>query len=126
MVTTASDRKYALWVSSLAAFLTPFLGSSLNIALPSIGREFNLTAVALTWVPTAYLLANVIFMVPFGRLADIRGRKRIFRIGIWIDVTACILATMTPSGTFFILLRGFQGLGGAMIFSTSLAMLTSA
>ena len=125
MVSAESDRKYALWVSSLAAFLTPFLGSSLNIALPGIGQEFSLTAVALTWIPTAYLLANVIFMVPFGRLADIRGRKRIFRIGIWIDVTACILAMLTPSGTFFIVLRAFQGLGGAMIFSTSIAILTS-
>lgn len=122
---TAADRKYALWTSVLASFLTPFLGSSLNIALPSIGREFDLTAVALTWIPTAYLLSNVIFMVPFGRLADIRGRKRIFRIGIWIDVIACTLATMTPSGTFFIVLRAFQGLGGAMIFSTSIAILTS-
>ena len=90
-----SNRRYALYVSSLASFITPFLGSSLNIALPSIGHEFDLTAVALTWIPAAYLLSNVIFMVPFGRLADIRGRKRIFRIGIWIDVTACVLATMT-------------------------------
>jgi len=120
-----SNRRYALYVSSLASFITPFLGSSLNIALPSIGHEFDLTAVALTWIPAAYLLSNVIFMVPFGRLADIRGRKRIFRIGIWIDVTACILATMTPSGTFFIVLRAIQELGGAMIFSTSIAILTS-
>ena len=126
---TSSDdernRKHALWISGLASFLTPFLGSSLNIALPGIGHEFSMTAVQLTWIPTAYILSNVIFLVPFGRLADIRGRKRIFRIGIWIDVAACIAATMTPSGPFFILLRAFQGLGGAMIFSTGLAILTS-
>lgn len=119
------SRKYALWISALASFLTPFLGSSLNIALPGIGREFNLTAVELTWIPTAYILSNVVFLVPFGRLADIRGRKLIFRIGIWTDVIACIVATMTPSGRFFIVLRAFQGLGGAMIFSTGLAILTS-
>lgn len=118
-------RKYALWISTLASFLTPFLGSSLNIALPSIGQEFNLTAVELTWVPAAYILSNVIFLVPLGRLADIKGRRRIFTYGIWIDVIACIVATMTPSGRFFIVLRAFQGLGGAMIFSTSLAILTS-
>jgi EmrB/QacA subfamily drug resistance transporter len=122
---TTANRKYALWISGLASFLTPFLGSSLNIALPGIGHEFNLTAVELTWIPTAYILSNVIFLVPFGRLADIKGRKRIFTVGICIDVIACIVATMTPSGRFFILLRGFQGLGGAMIFSTGLAILTS-
>lgn len=124
-IAVASDRRSALWIASLAAFITPFLGSSLNIALPGIGHEFNLTAVELTWIPTAYLLANVIFLVPFGRLADITGRKRIFRAGIVIDVIACIIATMTPSGRFFIILRAFQGLGGAMIFSTGLAILTS-
>lgn len=122
---TPANRKYALWISALASFLTPFLGSSLNIALPGIGHEFNLTAIELTWIPTAYILSNVIFLVPFGRLADIKGRKRIFTIGICIDVVACIAATMTPSGWFFIVLRGFQGLGGAMIFSTGLAILTS-
>jgi EmrB/QacA subfamily drug resistance transporter len=120
-----SNRRAALYISALASFITPFLGSSLNIALPSIGDDFGLTAVALTWIPAAYLLANVVFLVPFGRLADIRGRKLIFRIGIWIDMIACVLATVTPSGTFFIVLRAFQGLGGAMIFSTSLAILTS-
>lgn len=119
------NRKYALWISALASFLTPFLASSLNIALPSIGHEFDMPAVALTWIPTAYILSNVIFLVPFGRLADIQGRKRIFRIGIWIDVVACSMATVTPSGIFFILLRAFQGLGGAMIFSTGIAILTS-
>ena len=122
---TDRNRKYALWISALASFLTPFLGSSLNIALPSLSREFSLTAVQLTWIPTAYLLSNVIFLVPFGRVADIHGRKRIFRIGIWIDVMACTLATMTPSGPFFIVLRAFQGLGGAMIFSAGIAILTA-
>lgn len=121
----AANRPHALTISVLASFVTPFLGSSLNIALPSIGDEFHFNAVGLTWIPTAYLLANVVFLVPFGRLADIRGRKRIFMIGIWIDMIACVLATMTPSGLFFIILRAFQGLGGAMIFSTSIAILTS-
>jgi EmrB/QacA subfamily drug resistance transporter len=119
------NRTYALWISALASFLTPFLGSSLNIALPAIGREFNLTAVELTWIPTAYILSNVIFLVPFGRLADIHGRKRIFRIGITIEVIACTVAITTPSGMFFVIVRAVQGLGGAMIFSTGIAILTS-
>ena len=120
-----SNRTYALWISALASFVAPFLGSSLNIALPTIGHEFELTAVELAWIPAAYVLSSVIFLLPLGRLADIKGRKRIFRIGILIEVASCITATMTPSGHFFILLRAVQGLGGAMIFSTGLAILSS-
>ncbi len=119
------NRKYAIWVASMASFLTPFLASSLNVALPGIGKEFSFNAVELTWVATAYLLSATLFLVPFGRLADIKGRKRIFRYGIWIEVTACLLATIIPSGKFFIMLRAFQGLGGAMIFSTGIAIMTT-
>ncbi len=119
------NQTYALVIAVLASFIAPFLGSSLNVALPSIGREFGLTAVALTYIPSAYVLSSVMFLVPIGRLADIHGRKRVFTAGICLEMLACASATMTPSGTFFIVLRAVQGLGGAMIFSTGLAILTS-
>jgi len=50
------------------------MGSSINVALPSIGREFSMDAVLLSWVATSYLLAAAMFLVPFGKLADIEGR----------------------------------------------------
>jgi MFS family permease len=80
-----ADRKTqraALIIAGLASFLAPFMGSSINIALPTIGRQFRADAVTLSWVATGYLLAAAMFLVPFGRLADIIGRKKIFVAGM--------------------------------------------
>ena len=95
------------------------------IALPSIDKELLLNAVALTWVATAYLLAAAAFLVPFGRIADIHGRKRIYLFGVTIDAIASILCATSHSGTWLIVFRAMQGLGGAMIFGTGVAILTS-
>ncbi len=115
----------ALLIASLSSFLTPFTGSSVNIALPMIGKELSLDAIELSWVATAYLLAAAIFLVPFGRLADIYGRKRNYLIGIIIDAVASIMCGLSSSGTWLIVFRGLQGLGGAMIFGTGVAILPS-
>lgn len=114
-----------LLIASMSSFLTPFTSSSVNIALPSIGKNLSLNAISLGWVATAYLLAAAVCLVPFGRLSDISGRKRIFQIGIVIDAAASILAATSNSGAWLIVFRAFQGLGGAMIFGTGMAMLTS-
>jgi EmrB/QacA subfamily drug resistance transporter len=114
-----------LLITSMSSFITPFTSSSVNIALPSLGSELHLHAVALGWVATAYLLAAAVFLVPFGRIADIYGRKRIFLIGISIDAIASVIAGSVHSGTWLIVFRGMQGLGGAMIFGTGIAILTS-
>ena len=78
----AGNKVPVLIVATLSSFLTPFMTSSVNIALPSIGHEFAMNAVQLGWVATAYLLTATIFLVPLGKLADIVGRKRIFTYGI--------------------------------------------
>lgn len=114
-----------LLITSMSSFITPFTSSSVNIALPSIGSDLNLHAVDLSWVATTYLLAAAVFLVPFGRIADIYGRKRIFLIGISIDAVASVIAGSAHSGTWLIAFRGMQGLGGAMIFGTGVAILTS-
>ena len=77
----APNRPAALLVTTVGSFLTPFLGSSLAIALPTIGKKLLMNAVMLGLVPTAYLLAAAMFLVPLGRIADIYGRKRIFTYG---------------------------------------------
>jgi EmrB/QacA subfamily drug resistance transporter len=114
-----------LIIAAMSSFLTPFTSSSVNIALPSIGTQLSLDAVELSWVATAYLLAAATFLVPFGRLADIRGRKRIFLFGIVIDAVASVLGATSHSGGWLIVFRAVQGLGGAMIFGTGVAILTS-
>lgn len=54
---TTTTRRVAVLVATCSSFLIPFMGSSLNIALPSIGREFFISALVLGWISTAYLLA---------------------------------------------------------------------
>jgi EmrB/QacA subfamily drug resistance transporter len=120
-----SIKRSALLIATLASFLTPFMVSSINIALPAIGREFSMTAVALSWVPTSYLLSAAMFLVPFGRLADIHGRKKIFSWGIWIFTAASLLLAFSPSAPFLLLFRAVQGFGSAMIFGTGIAIITS-
>jgi len=101
------------------------MGSSVNIALPSIGREFSLDAVALGWVATSYILAAAVFLLPFGRLADIIGRKRIFVAGLASYTLTSLALVAAQNGGQMIALRVTQGISGAMLFGTGVAILTS-
>ena len=112
--------------TTTSAFLTPFMGSAVNVALPVIATELSMTALTLSWVATAFLLAAAITLVPLGRLADIYGRKRIFLYGAVIFTAASLLCIWSPTQSFLITMRAIQGIGGAMIFSTGTAMLVSA
>ncbi len=120
-----STRRAALVAATLASFLTPFMDSATNVALPAISQEFAMDAVSLTWIRTAYLLAAAMFLVPFGRLADIHGRKRIFTYGTAVFTFAAFLIGLSTSGTMLISTRVMQGFGSAMIFGTGVAILTS-
>ncbi len=120
-----SLRRTALTISMISSFLTPFMASGTNVATPLIGKEFGLSAVALGWVLTAYTLAAAMFLVPIGRLADLVGRKKVFAVGIGVNIAGTVLAALAPSGTVLILGRAVQGIGGAMIFGTGVAILTS-
>jgi EmrB/QacA subfamily drug resistance transporter len=99
--------------------------SAVNIALPSIGKELSLDTVTLGWITTAYLLSSATFIVPFGRIADIYGRKRMFTWGIVIFTLSSLFAGMASSATMLISCRVFQGIGGAMFGGTALALLTT-
>lgn len=110
----------------MTSFLTPFMGSSINIALPAIGAEFSMDAVSLSWVVSSYLLASAVFLLPIGRIADIYGRKKILTLGIIAFTVFSFLAAISTSSTVLITLRALQGIGSAMIFGTGVAILTSA
>jgi len=120
-----TSKGVVLLVATMAAFLFPFMGSSVNIALPSIGRELSLYAVTLGWVSTAYLLSSATLLVPFGRIADLHGRKRIFTYGIIIYTASSFLSGTASSAAMLISFRVLQGIGGAMIAGTGVALLTS-
>ncbi len=119
------DKGVVLFVAATAAFLTPFMGSSINIALPSIGAEFGSGAVTLSWISTIYLLAAAMFLVPLGRLADIYGRKKVFLSGMIGYTIMSLLCGLATSETMLIALRALQGITDAMMFGTATAIVTS-
>jgi EmrB/QacA subfamily drug resistance transporter len=119
------NRRYALVATTLAAFLTPFMGSAVNVALPDIGREYGMNAIALGWVATSYILAAAIGLVPLGRLADMHGRKRVFAWGVVVFTLGSVASALSAASTGLIAARVVQGLGGAMMFGTGTAILTS-
>ena len=121
----AGTKKVVLLVTTIASFLSPFGMSSVNIALPSIEKEFQMNAILLSWVMTAYLLTSAMFLVPFGKIADIYGRKRIFTYGILIFTLASLGSAVSNSATMLICSRILQGVGAAEIYCVGTAILTS-
>ena len=120
-----STQRSALTIAVLTSFLAPFLISGVNIALPAIEKEFDLDAVALSWIVTSYLLSSAVFLLPIGKLADIRGQKPVFQGGIVIFTIATVLCGFAQSGMMLILLRVVQGLGASMTITTSAPILVS-
>ncbi len=122
---TPAIKRSALLVATLASFLTPFMGASINIAIPVIGKEFALNAILLNWVATSQLLASAMLLVPFGRIADIYGRKLLFILGIITYTLASLLCALSASGAILIIFRVIQGIGASMTFGTAGAILAS-
>ena len=119
-------KKDLLIVGILVSFLTPFVRSSINLALPALAYDFDLSAVSLTLISTVYLLVNAILYIPFGRVGDIYGRKRIFQYGLIIFTISSFISAFSTSGEMFLFTRIFQAIGNAMVFANLNAMISSA
>ncbi len=124
-IVDSTGKHVTLLVTTLGAFLTPYMSSAVNIALPVIGQEFGLSAVSLSWIATVYLLAAAIFLVPFGKLADTHGRKRIYTYGMAIYALSALFLANSNSEIELISFRIVEGLGAAMLFGSGVAILTS-
>lgn len=124
-MSTDANKTPALIAATLTSFLTPFMGSAVNIALPTIGKQFDLDAILLSWVTLSFSLAAAVFLVPFGKLADIYGRKRIFALGTLLFTFSTLLVGLAQSVAMLLAFRVTQGIGSAMIFGTGVAILTS-
>lgn len=124
-VDEAGLKKAALLVATFASFLTPFMGSALNVALPSIGTEFRANAILLNWIASAYILSTAVFLLPSGRMADIIGRKKVFTAGIVLFIFSSVMAAVSPTVNFLLIARVFQGTGSALIFGTGIAIISS-
>ncbi|MFA5065885.1 MAG: MFS transporter [Dehalococcoidia bacterium] len=120
------DHKTAvLLVTSIAAFLTPFMSASINIALPTMGMEFATDAITLSWIATSFILSAAVFLIPLGRIADISGRKKVFIWGGAVFGGASVICALAWSAPVLIAARVLQGVGGAMLFGTSAAIISS-
>ncbi len=117
------EDKLILLVTTIASFLTPFMGSSINLAIPEIGLEFSGSVVLLSWIVSAYLLASAILIVPIGRFADMRGRWKIFEGGILLFAASSVICMFAPSAEILIFGRIVQGIGSSMIFATAVALI---
>lgn len=107
------------------AFITTFTGSALNLAIPDLGVEFQAGAGFVGWLVTVYTLIVAAFSVPWGRLADLTGRKRILVLGLLIFCVSSAISIFGNSMWMLIVFRGLQGIGASMIFSTNTAVLIS-
>lgn len=104
----------------------PFMMSAVGVALPAIGREFAATALQLGLVETTYVLSASIFLLAMGRLGDIYGRRRVFQYGIVLFTLAGSMISQAWSIEALLVMRFLQGMGGAMVMATTLAMVVSA
>ncbi|GHO71071.1 MFS transporter [Ktedonobacter sp. SOSP1-52] len=115
-----------LALAASSSFMTTLDGSIINIGLPTIARTFHTGISGSTeWIIIGYLVIIAATLLTFGRLADILGRKPIFLAGLAIFVLGSALCGLAPSLLFLIIARLFQGIGGALIFSVNIAMITS-
>ncbi|MHA1221849.1 MAG: MFS transporter [Candidatus Heimdallarchaeaceae archaeon] len=121
----SSQAIFALTLISFSSFITAFSGSAFTLAAPSMGAELNISTTNLSWIMTIYILATAMFQIPFGKVADIYGRKKIYFIGMVIFSLSALILSFMNSAIAIIIMRFIQGIGGALIFATGMAILTS-
>ncbi|HKL40622.1 MAG TPA: MFS transporter, partial [Cryomorphaceae bacterium] len=120
-----TERKAALVASILASSMALIDSSALNVALPEIQSQLGLTGIQLLWVVNAYLLFLASLMLAGGALGDLYGKKRVFAIGIAAFAGASLGCGLSTSGGMLIVLRGIQGIAGALMVPGSLALITA-
>jgi MFS family permease len=121
------NRKTIFFILCWASFIVPFMGSALTLALPNIGTEMNLDKIGMGWISSAFLISTAVFQVPFAKLGDMLGRKRIFASGLMLmGIAGLCNAFLSSSFEHIAIFQVISGIGAAMIFGTNMAILTSA
>ena len=103
------NKNIVLITATFASFLVPFMTSSVNIALPTIAQDLSVDAINLSWITTSFLLTSAMFAVPFAKVADIYGMKKIFKYGMIIFVLSSLAAAFSNSVNLILLFRCIQG-----------------
>ncbi len=118
-----SRKQWTLLLVCVATFMLLLDITIVNVALPSIQKSLDASLSSLQWVVDAYALTLASFLLVFGSLGDRLGRRRIFAAGLVIFAFASLLCGLAQSATVLNIFRGLQGVGGAAMFATALALI---
>ena len=118
------NKNLLLFTASFTLFFTSYMYSSVNIALPAIGKYFTADVIELSWVTSAIFVTSSIFMIPFGRLADIVGLKKIYIYGMILYVLTNAVCAFSSSVTMLITMRAIQGISASMIVGNIFALIS--
>jgi EmrB/QacA subfamily drug resistance transporter len=109
----------------LAQFMVVLDATIVNVALPSIQADLNMSESSLQWIVNAYTLLFGGFLLLGGRAGDLIGRKRVFLAGVVLFTAASLLCALAPDETWLIVARGLQGLGAALVSPAALSIVTT-
>ncbi|WP_406462313.1 MFS transporter [Streptomyces sp. NBC_00111] len=123
--TLSGRARLVLLVLCAAQFMVALDFSVLNVALPVLGEDLGLSRSGLQWAVTAFALPSGGFLLLFGRIADLYGRRRLFLTGLALFGASSLLATMAWDPASFLAGRALQGLGAAVIVPTGMSLLTT-
>ena len=124
---TGGESKWLILAAvMLGSIMGPVNGSMLNVALPAITNYFDTDIAVVQWVPTAYLLTISSLLLPYGRLGDMIGYRRIYLLGLTGFTVTSVVCGLAPNIEMLICFRALQGLGAGMIMAVSFAIITAA
>jgi EmrB/QacA subfamily drug resistance transporter len=109
----------------MAQFMVVLDATVVNVALPSIQQDLEISNADLQWIVNAYALTFGGFLLLGGRAGDLLGRKRVFLVGLVVFTVASLLNGLAPTSEFLIVFRGLQGLGAALISPAALSIITT-
>ncbi|MFJ9672703.1 MFS transporter [Streptomyces sp. NPDC101221] len=121
----SARERLVLFVLCAAQFMVALDFSVLNVALPVLGADLGMSTSALQWAVTAFALPSGGFLLLFGRMGDLYGRRRLFLAGLALFGAASLLATLAWDPASFLAGRALQGLGAAAIVPTGMSLLTT-
>lgn len=119
------QQRLVIVIAIVASFIAFLDGSVVGVALPAISSELGGGLITQQWVNDAYLITLGTLILAAGSLSDIFGRKKILTIGMYGFLVASILCAIAPTSEFLIIARGIQGIAGALLVPSSLALIIS-
>lgn len=116
-------QRLVLIIAILASFISIMDGFIINVALPAISRDLQGGLTLQQWVVDAYMITLGALMLIAGSLSDLFGRKRVLQAGLAIFLITSLLCAAAPNGQLLVFFRALQGVGGALIVPSSLALI---